>query len=93
MAYGSVNADPSYAYELAASKARTATFVIAASDSGTKAKAAADYVCDGTGDQTEINNAISALPENGGKLVLLEGTYNCSGSININKPSMSGTSW
>ena len=81
MAYGSVNLDPSYAYDLAASKSRTATIVVAASNSSSKCKAAADYVCSGSGDQTEINNAISALPAGGGKIVLLEGTYNINGKI------------
>ncbi len=66
-------------------KARTATLVVAASDSGAKSKAAADYVCDGTSDQTEINNAITALPSGGGKVLLLEGTYNISGTITVGK--------
>lgn len=48
-----------------------------------------DYLCDGTADQTEIQAAINALPASGGKVVLLEGTYNTSGSININKPNVS----
>lgn len=76
------------AYDLAANKARCATLVIAAPNSSAKAKVAADYVCDGTSDQTEINNAISALPTSGGKIVLLEGTYNISDTININKPNV-----
>ena len=47
-----------------------------------------DYYCNGTNDQTVINNAISALPSTGGKIVLLEGTYNISGQINVNKPNV-----
>ena len=88
MAYGSVNLDPSYAYDLAASKSRTATLVVAASDSSVKANTAADYVCDGTSDQTEINDAISALPAGGGKIVLLEGTYNINDKIIVSKANV-----
>ena len=65
-----------------------ATHVVAASNSSAKSKAAADYVCDGTSDQTEINSAISALPSTGGKVLLLEGTYNISGSITLNKANV-----
>ena len=36
------------------------TFVVAANDA--KDKLRSDYACDGTADQTEINNAINALP-------------------------------
>ncbi len=75
-------------YDFAANKARTATLVVAASNSGAKSKAAADYVCDGTSDQTEINNAITALPSVGGKVLLLEGTYNISGTITVGKANV-----
>lgn len=44
-----------------------------------------DYLCDGTSDNTEINNAISALPSSGGEVVLLDGTYNLSLPITIGK--------
>ncbi|MBI3946161.1 MAG: right-handed parallel beta-helix repeat-containing protein [Armatimonadetes bacterium] len=50
-----------------------ATFVVAASDSRQKGRA--DYVCDGTGDQEQIQAAIDALPPAGGSVLLLEGTY------------------
>jgi len=52
---------------------RTATFVIAASDSQNKRDA--DYHCDGTADDVQIQAAIDALPAGGGKVFLLEGTY------------------
>jgi len=42
-------------------KARTSTVVVAASDSSTNSKLGADYVCDGTADDVEIQAAISAL--------------------------------
>ena len=62
------------------------TITIACSTS--KHKNTADYHCNGTNDQAVINNAISSLPSTGGKIVLLEGTYNISGQINVNKPNV-----
>lgn len=44
-----------------------------------------DYLCDGTDDQVEINAAIQALPSNGGEVVILDGTYNITATIVINK--------
>ncbi len=63
---------------------KTATLVIGSSKSGYSANKV-DYLCSGTNDQTTIQNAINALPSNGGKIVLLEGTYNIGGTINVNK--------
>jgi hypothetical protein len=65
---------------------RSATLVIAASNSSAKSKAQADYVCDGTADDVEIQAAIDALPESGGSIFLLGGTYtlNCSVSNFLN---------
>ena len=59
----------------------SATFVVAASDSLHKERA--DYVCPGVDDQVVIQAAIDALPS-GGKITLLEGTYNFGARININ---------
>ena len=64
-----------------------ATFIVGNSGSGHSA-VLCDYLCDGTADQAEIQAAINALPASGGKVVLLEGTYSISGSININKPNV-----
>ncbi len=61
--------------------AMTATIVVAASDSLNKA--AANYVCDGTADNVEIQAAIDALPAGGGKVVLLEGTYIVTAKLQI----------
>ena len=61
---------------------QAATFVVAASNSLHKERA--DYICDGVDDQVEIQAAIDALPANGGKVVLLEGTFNIGARININ---------
>ena len=48
-----------------------------------------DYLCDGTADHTEINAAITALPATGGEIVILDGTYNITATINVNKSNTS----
>ncbi|MCG2713048.1 MAG: right-handed parallel beta-helix repeat-containing protein [Candidatus Omnitrophica bacterium] len=55
--------------------------IVAAANSLDKTKA--DYVCDGTADQLEIQQAIDDLGTVGGAVYLLEGTYNISGAINL----------
>lgn len=52
-----------------------ATLFVAASDASAASKAKADFVCDGEGDQEEINQAVKALPEPGGTVLLSEGTF------------------
>jgi len=66
---------------------KTATFVVAASDSTTQSKAQADYVCDGTDDQVEIQAAIDALPAGGGKIFLTEGVFIKGNVAGITVPS------
>lgn len=44
-----------------------------------------DYLCDGTADDVEINAAIQALPSTGGEIVILDGTYNITATIAMNK--------
>lgn len=56
-----------------------ATKTVAASNSDKKAYA--DYECDGTDDQVQIQAAIDALGSKGGKVVLLEGTYTVTAPI------------
>ena len=68
---------------LSAEYSRSATFVVAASNASTKIKAAADYVCDGTADQTEIQAALDALPAGGGKTLLSEGTFYLSATVTL----------
>lgn len=51
------------------------TIVVAAADSSTQSKSVAHFVTDGEGDQEEINKAIKKLPEAGGTVLLMEGTY------------------
>jgi parallel beta-helix repeat protein len=60
---------------------RSNTVIIAAHDSIDKSRA--DYVCDGIDDQETINSAISAISSTGGTVLLLEGTYIITGSINL----------
>jgi len=67
---------------------KTARFVIGTSTAGWTA-ADCDYLCDGIDDQVEINNAITALPATGGEVVILDGTYNITASINIPKDNVS----
>lgn len=52
-----------------------ATLVVAANNASGSSKARAQYVCDGEGDQSEINAAIRALPESGGRVLLTEGVF------------------
>lgn len=52
-----------------------ATVVVAAKDSSPSSRDRADFVCDGVADQEEINAAVKALPEVGGGVLLMEGTY------------------
>lgn len=68
---------------IAQARSRTATVVVAASNSSTKGKQAADYVCDGVADDVEINAAIAQVATLGGKVSLFEGTFNIASSINI----------
>lgn len=63
-----------------------ATRIVAASNSLDKTRA--DYVCDGVDDQQEIQQAIDDLPSSGGSVYLLEGTYNISAPIEINKSNV-----
>lgn len=57
-------------------------FVVGTSTAGWTA-ADCDYLCDGTDDQVEINNAISALSSTGGEIVILAGTYNLTSGISL----------
>lgn len=58
-------------------KPQVVTLIVAASDSLHPERA--DYYCDGTDDDVQIQAAIDALPANGGKVLLLEGIYNLTG--------------
>lgn len=63
---------------------KTCRFVIGMSTAGWTEKDC-DYLCDGVDDQVEINAAIQALPSTGGEIKVLDGTYNITAPINIDK--------
>jgi parallel beta-helix repeat protein len=71
-----------------ASHSKTARFVVGTSTAGWTLEHC-DYLCDGTNDQVEINNAITALPASGGEVVILDGTYNITAPISVNKNNVS----
>lgn len=60
---------------------RTATLVVAASDASAAERRGADYVCNGTADEVEIQAAIDALPATGGRVSLSSGTFSTSAAI------------
>jgi len=62
---------------------RSATLVVAASDASPRSKLGADYVCDGTADEVEINAAIASLPSRGGKVMLSEGKFTIAAPVLI----------
>lgn len=63
------------------------TLFVAASDAPALVKMLADYACDGTADQVEINAALAALPSTGGVVRLSEGTFNIASSVLIQQDS------
>lgn len=63
---------------------KAATFVIASSTS----VGGADYYCDGTDDDVQIQAAIDALPSGGGRILLREGTYTITTTILINRDNV-----
>lgn len=56
--------------------------LVAASDSPALAKSQADYICDGTADDVQIQAAIDSLPTNGGRVYLSVGTFTITSLIN-----------
>lgn len=66
---------------------RAARFTVGTSTAGWTAKDC-DYLCDGTADDVEINAAIQALPSTGGEIVILDGTYNITAAIAMNKDNV-----
>jgi hypothetical protein len=72
---------------LTAKTGRTATLVVAASNATALEKAQADYVCDGTADEVEINAAIAALPTDGGRICLTSGTFYIANPLVLNRTS------
>ncbi len=71
-----------------ASHSKTARFVVGTSTAGWTLEDC-DYLCDGTNDQEEIIQALNDLSATGGEIVILDGTYNITASINIPKDNVS----
>jgi len=51
-------------------EARTATYIVASSDAPAHVKAEADFICDGTADEQEIQAAVDSLSAEGGEIYL-----------------------
>jgi len=67
-----------------------ASFVVAAYNSIDNENA--DFVCGGTDDQVQIQQALDNLPSEGGSVYLREGTYNIGGTITLdNKVALIGS--
>jgi len=82
-AYNWITRHASDIHTLIASSSRSATLVVAANDASAKSKDMADYVCDGTADDVDINAAITALPSGGGRVILTEGAYNITSTVAV----------
>ena len=66
---------------------KTVRYVIGTSTNGWT-ESDCDYLCDGVDDQVEINAAIQALPSTGGEIKILDGTYNITANISMNKDNV-----
>ena len=68
------------------------TYVVATADTNDTSRA--DYIGDGTADDVQILAALNALPAIGGRVILLEGTYDCLSNILIPaKCTLEGQGW
>lgn len=63
---------------------RTCRFVVGTSTAGWT-DADCDYLCDGTDDQVDIQQAVDALTAGGGEIILLSGAYQLSAAISIHE--------
>lgn len=57
--------------------------IVAASGASDDAKAIANYVCDGTNDQVEVQAAIDSLPDEGGTVHWLGRTFSITGDVTV----------
>lgn len=60
---------------------RGATYLVAASNAPAHVRAQADYICDGTADDVDINSALTAASTVGGKVLLSEGLFSITAKI------------
>lgn len=72
-----------------------ATRVVAASNASSRNQIAADYLCDGTADEVQINAAIADVAAFGGKVLLTEGTFTLAAPILLNDHGLilEGVGW
>lgn len=73
-----------------------ATYVIAANSALPHVKARADFICDGTDDQVQIQQAVDAMSSIGGTIYLTEGEYYIADTITVDKPVFfrgAGVNW
>jgi len=61
----------------------TADYIVAASNSSAEWKAKANYKCDGTADEEQIQAAINKLESTGGSIFFPAGVYNIASSITL----------
>lgn len=61
----------------------TDRFVVAASTATQEQKNSANFICDGTADDVEIQAAIAALPSTGGTVVLTAGTFTLAARLTL----------
>ena len=64
-----------------AKKGNLTTFLVAANDASRGDKSIADYVCDGTADNVEIQAAMDLIKTAGGTVILSQGTFTCAAAI------------
>lgn len=69
------------------SSPRTYRVVVGTSTAGWTADDC-DYLCNGTADQTTISQAIAALPEEGGVVYFLDGTYSLTSTLTISSDNI-----
>lgn len=65
-----------------------AGILVASADAPTRIQAQANYVCDGTNDQVEINQALTDLGTIGGRVLLSEGVFNCTGAVQMRRRTL-----
>jgi PKD repeat protein len=64
-----------------AGAASAASVTVAASNS--QVKSSAQYICNGSNDQTDIQAAIDMVTSSGGDVILLDGTFNLNGDVKL----------
>jgi len=70
--------------EIGSGGPRTVRFVVGTSTAGWTLDDC-DYLCDGTDDHVEIQQALDALPDDGGEVKLLDGTYYFNDGVTLTK--------